>query len=135
MSLSLIPPFTEETARAKVQRGEDLWNSKDPEKVALAYTEDSVWRNRGEFFQGRDAIRAFLTKKWEEELDYKLKKELFTFEGNHIAVHFEYEWHDAQGQWYRSHGNEHWEFDDTGLMRTRDASINDEKIDASERRL
>ena len=135
MSLSLIPPFTEETARAKVQRGEDLWNSKDPEKVALAYTEDSVWRNRDAFFQGRDAIRAFLTKKWEKELDYKLKKELFTFKGNRIAVHFEYEWHDAQGQWYRSHGNEHWEFDDAGLMRTRDASINDEKIDASERRL
>ena len=135
MANPIIPPFTAETARAKVQAAEDAWNSRDPERVALAYTENSEWRNRDEFFQGRDAIRAFLTRKWAKELDYRLKKELWAFTGNRISVRFEYEWRDAAGQWFRSHGNEHWEFDPDGLMRRRDASINDYPIAEAERRL
>ncbi|MFV2179334.1 nuclear transport factor 2 family protein [Actinomadura sp. LOL_016] len=130
-----LPPFTEETARAKVQAAEDAWNTRDPDRVALAYTEDSVWRNRDEFFTGRDAIRAFLRRKWERELDYRLRKELWAHTGNRISVRFEYEWHDADGRWWRSHGNEQWEFADDGLMRRREASINDVPIDPSERRL
>lgn len=131
----LAPPFTLETARAKVQRAEDAWNSRDPERVALAYTVDSDWRNRDEFFRGRDAIVAFLRRKWDKELDYRLRKELWAFHERRISVRFEYEWHDAAGQWYRSHGNEHWEFDDAGLMRRRDASINDVAIAEADRRL
>ena len=131
----IIPPFTAETAAEKVQLAEDAWNYRDPQRVSLAYSKDSAWRNRDEFFQGREAIRAFLTRKWAKELDYKLKKELWAFTGNHISVRFEYEWHDAGGQWYRTHGNEHWEFDDDGLMRRRDMSANDISIDESERRL
>ena len=111
------PPFDEETARAKVKAAEDGWNSGDPERVALAYSEDSQWRNRTEFFQGREAIREFLRRKWSGELDYKLMKELWAHTGNHISARFEYEWHDDKGQWYRTHGNEHWEFDDDGLTR------------------
>ena len=130
-----VPPFTEETARAKVQAAEDAWNSRDPEVVAKAYTEDSDWRNRDEFFTGREAIREFLTRKWAKELDYKLMKELWAYSGNHISVRFEYEWHDASGQWYRTHGNEHWEFDENGLMRRRDMSANDIPINEAERRL
>ena len=128
------PPFNAESARAKVQAAENAWNTRDPERVALAYSEDSHWRNRDQFFQGRDAIRAFLRRKWEKELDYRLMKELWCFGENRISVRFEYEWHDLEGQWYRSHGNEHWEFDEQGLMRRRDASINDVKISESERR-
>jgi uncharacterized protein len=128
------PPFDEESARAKVKAAENAWNSRDPERVALAYTEDSRWRNRAEFFQGREAIRAFLRRKWDKELDYRLMKELWCFRDNRISVRFEYEWHDAAGQWYRSHGNEHWEFDEQGLMRRRDASINDVEIAEVERR-
>ena len=132
----IVPPFTEESARAKVQAAEDAWNTRDPERVSLAYTEDSQWRNRDEFFSGREAIVEFLGRKWARELDYKLRKELWCFTDNRISVRFEYESHDADGQWWRSHGNEHWEFDEeTGLMRRRDASINDYKIDESERRL
>jgi uncharacterized protein len=132
----ILPPFTEETARRKVQLAEDAWNSRDPERVSRAYTEDSQWRNRDEFFTGRDAIRAFLERKWQRELDYRLRKELWAFTGNHISVRFEYESRSADGQWWRSHGNEHWEFEEsTGLMRRRDASINDYRIDASERRI
>jgi uncharacterized protein len=132
----ILPPFTEESARRKVQLAEDAWNSRDPERVSRAYTEDSQWRNRDEFFTGRDAIRAFLERKWQRELDYRLRKELWAFTGNHISVRFEYESRSADGQWWRSHGNEHWEFEEsTGLMRRRDASINDYRIDASERRI
>jgi nuclear transport factor 2 (NTF2) superfamily protein len=132
----ILPPFTEESAKAKVQAAEDAWNTRDPERVALAYTEDSQWRNRDEFFQGREAIIDFLKRKWARELDYRLRKELWSFTGNRISVRFEYESHDADGQWWRSHGNEHWEFEEeTGLMRRRDASINDYKIDESERRI
>ncbi|MFD0903341.1 nuclear transport factor 2 family protein [Actinomadura sediminis] len=130
-----LPPFTEETARAKVQAAEDAWNTRDPDRVALAYTEDSVWRNRDEFFTGRDAIRDFLRRKWARELDYRLRKELWSYTGNRISVRFEYEWHDADGRWWRSHGNEQWEFADDGLMRRREASINDVPIEPSERRL
>ena len=130
-----LPPFTEESARQKVQAAEDAWNTRDPERVALAYTRDSKWRNRDEFFQGRDAIVDFLQRKWGRELDYRLKKELWCFTGNRISVRFEYESRDRDGQWWRSHGNEHWEFDDNGLMRRRDASINDYKIDPEERRI
>jgi nuclear transport factor 2 (NTF2) superfamily protein len=132
----IVPPFTEETARAKVQGAEDAWNTRDPERVSLAYTEDSQWRNRDEFFQGREAIIEFLKRKWARELDYKLRKELWCFHDNRISVRFEYESHDPDGQWWRSHGNEHWEFDEeSGLMRRRDASINDYTIDESERRI
>ncbi|RSN71609.1 nuclear transport factor 2 family protein [Actinomadura sp. WAC 06369] len=130
-----LPPFTEETARAKVRAAEDAWNTRDPERVALAYTEDSVWRNRDEFFTGRDAIKDFLRRKWERELDYRLRKELWSYTGNRISVRFEYEWHDADGRWWRSHGNEQWEFADDGLMRRREASINDVPIAAADRRL
>ena len=130
-----VPPFTEETARTKVKAAEDAWNTRDPEVVAKAYTEDSQWRNRDEFFTGREAIKEFLRRKWAKELDYKLMKELWAYTGNHISVRFEYEFHDASGQWYRAHGNEHWEFDDNGLMRRRDMSANDIPIDESDRRL
>lgn len=129
------PPFTEETARAKVQAAEDAWNSRDPERVALAYTEDSVWRNRDEFITGREEIKAFLRRKWAKELDYRLRKEMWSFTANRISVRFEYESHDPDGQWYRSYGNEQWEFDDEGLMRRREASINDVPIEAAERRV
>jgi len=130
-----LPPFTEETARAKVQAAEDAWNTRDPERVALAYTEDSEWRNRDTFVKGRDEIREFLRGKWDRELDYKLRKELWAFTDNRIAVRFEYECRDATGQWWRSYGNEMWEFDQNGLMARRYASINDLKITAEERRL
>jgi len=136
MATSLIkPPFTHETAGRKVQMAEDAWNSRDPERVSLAYSVDSHWRNRTEFLRGREEIKAFLRGKWSNELDYKLKKTLWTFSANRIAVSFEYEWHDAAGQWYRSHGSELWEFDDEGLMRERCASINDAPIPFSERRI
>ncbi len=130
-----LPPFTEATARKKVQAAEDAWNTRDPDTVAPAYSEGSEWRNRDEFFSGRDAIRAFLARKWARELDYRLKKELWAFTADHIAVRFEYESRDAEGQWWRSHGNELWEFDADGYMRRRDASINDYPIEESERRL
>eukprot|EP00245_Coleochaete_scutata_P005405 TRINITY_DN1891_c0_g1_i2.p2 TRINITY_DN1891_c0_g1~~TRINITY_DN1891_c0_g1_i2.p2 ORF type:complete len:138 (-),score=31.67 TRINITY_DN1891_c0_g1_i2:649-1062(-) len=129
------PPFTAETARLKVQVAEDAWNSRDPERVSLAYTVDSDWRNRSEFFKGREAIREFLTRKWAKELDYKLMKELWCFTDNRISVRFEYEWRDEANQWYRTHGNEHWEFDEEGLMRRRDMSANDVPILESERRI
>ena len=135
MSSPIRPPFTEETAILKVQAAEDAWNSCDPERVALAYTEDSEWRNRSEFLRGRAEIKAFLKRKWAKELDYRLKKELWAFRGNRIAVRFEYEWHDSEGHWYRSYGNEMWEFDDSGLMRKRYASINDVSIQDADRRI
>ena len=135
MSSPIRPPFTRESALAKVQAAEDGWNSRDPERVAKAYTEHSEWRNRGEFLTGRGAIRAFLTRKWDKEQEYRLKKELWSFTENRIAVRFEYEWHDAAGQWYRSYGNEMWEFDEQGLMARRYASINDATIREDERRL
>lgn len=132
----LIPPFTKDTAKAKVQAAEDAWNSKNPEKVALAYTIDSEWRNRDEFFTGRAAITEFLTKKWKNEIHYKLKKHLWSFTDNRISVRFEYEWQNANtNQWYRTHGNEHWEFDEKGLMRIRDMSANEVEIEESERNL
>ena len=130
-----FPPFTLGTARQKVQAAEDAWNSRDPQRCARAYSLDSKWRNRDEFFEGRDAIIAFLERKWARELDYKLMKELWAFHENRISVRFEYEWHDGNGQWFRSHGNEQWEFDEQGLMTRRDASINDVPIAESERRL
>ena len=130
-----FPPFDEKTAAEKVQAAEDAWNTRDPHKVALAYTEDSVWRNRDRFVTGRDAIARFLTEKWERELDYALRKELWSFHGNRIAVRFQYESHDAAGQWWRSYGNELWEFTEDGLMRRREASINDVAIDESDRRI
>jgi uncharacterized protein len=129
-----LPPFTLVSATEKVQKAEDAWNSRDPDRCAAAYTEDSVWRNRSEFFSGREAIRAFLRRKWEKELDYRLRKELWAFTGNRISVRFEYEWHDAAGAWWRSHGNEQWEFDERGLMRRREASINDVSIAEADRR-
>ena len=131
----IIPPFTAESAAAKVQMAEDAWNSKDPERVAMAYSPDSEWRNRTEFLCGREQIKAFLRRKWATELDYRLKKTLWGFRENRIAVSFEYEWHDKRGQWYRSYGNELWEFDEQGLMRRRLASINDAEITQDERRL
>ena len=131
----IVPPFTAVTAAAKVQAAEDAWNSRDPAKVALAYSPDSEWRNRTTFLKGRDQIRAFLSEKWAAELDYRLKKELWAFNENRIAVRFEYEWHDGSGQWFRSHGNELWEFDEDGLMQRRYASINDAPIDTADRRL
>jgi uncharacterized protein len=132
----ILPPFDEESARAKVQLAEDAWNSRDPQRVSLAYTEDSEWRNRDEFVNGRAEIVAFLERKWARELDYKLKKELWCFADNRIAVRFEYESHDPSGQWWRSFGNEMWEFDrESGLMRRRFASINDLRIDEGDRRL
>ena len=130
-----VPPFTEQTARQKVQSAEDAWNSRDPERVALAYTVYSEWRNRDEFFKGRDAIVEFLRRKWSRALDYRLRKELWCFTGNRISVRFEYESCDTDGRWWRSHGNEHWEFDERGLMRRRDASINDYRIEEHERRV
>lgn len=133
MSRPPLPPFTAETAAAKVQMAEDGWNSRDPERVALAYTPDSVWRNRGEFFTGRAEIRAFLTRKWAKEHEYALRKQLWAFTDDRIAVRFQYEWHDESGQWWRSHGNELWEFDADGLMARREASINDVTIARSER--
>ncbi|MGW5731706.1 MULTISPECIES: nuclear transport factor 2 family protein [Streptomyces] len=129
-----VPPFTRETAAEKVRLAEDGWNSRDPEKVALAYSADSRWRNRAEFVTGRDAIVAFLSRKWVRELDYRLIKELWAHDGHRIAVRFAYEWHDDSGHWYRSYGNENWEFDDDGLMRARHASINDVPIEESDRK-
>lgn len=131
----IAPPFTAETAAAKVQAAEDAWNTRDPERVALAYTPDSDWRNRASFLNGRDEIRAFLAEKWSRENDYRLRKALWAYTDNRIAVRFEYEWHDDEGQWFRSHGNEMWEFDDDGLMQKRFASINDEPIAEQDRRL
>jgi len=130
-----LPPFTLETARQKVQGAEDAWNTRDAERVAGAYSVDTVWRNRDEFVEGRDAVIAFLTRKWERELDYALRKELWAFTDNRIAVHYQYESHDASGQWWRSYGNELWEFAEDGLMRRRESSINDVAIDESERRI
>jgi nuclear transport factor 2 (NTF2) superfamily protein len=129
-----LPPFTLETAKAKVQAAEDAWNTRDSERVALAYTEDSQWRNQAEFFQGRDNIREFLNRKWNTELDYRLKKELWSFTDNRISVKFEYEYHNDSGQWYRAYGNEQWEFAPNGLMQRREASINDLPIQESERK-
>ena len=129
-----LPPFTPETAAVKARAAEDAWNSRDPARVSLAYTADSVWRNRSEFFQGRDAIKMFLTRKWAKELDYRLIKGLWTCGGNRIAVRFAYEWHDDSGNWFRSYGNENWEFDENGLMRRRIASINDLPIMAADRK-
>jgi len=129
-----FPPFTRETASEKARLAEDGWNSRDPEKVALAYTVNSRWRNRAEFVTGRDEIIAFLTRKWRRELDYRLIKELWALDGNHIAVRFAYECHDDSGNWFRSYGNENWEFEDSGLMSRRHASINDLPIRESERR-
>ncbi|MBN1239932.1 MAG: nuclear transport factor 2 family protein [Gammaproteobacteria bacterium] len=131
---SPVPPFTEETARQKVKAAEDAWNTKDPERVARAYTEDSVWRNRDEFIRGRAEIEAFLRRKWSRELEYRLRKSLWAFDDRRIAVRFQYEWKDAAGRWFRSYGNELWEFDDAGLMRRREASINDVPIEESDRR-
>lgn len=129
-----LPPFDAVTAAQKVRLAEDAWNSRDPQRVSLAYTMDSVWRNRAEFLAGREAIVQFLTRKWNRELDYRLIKELWAFHGNRIAVRFAYEWHDDSGQWFRSYGNENWEFDELGLMRRRIASINDLPIRAEERK-
>ena len=120
-----FPPFTAETAAQKARMAEDAWNTREPDRVALAYSVDSIWRNRSEFLQGRDAIEAFLKRKWLHELDYRLIKEVWAFQGNRIAVRFAYEWHDHGGQWYRSYGNENWEFNESGLMQRRIASIND----------
>ena len=130
-----FPPFTQATALQKVQTAEDAWNTKDAEKVCLAYTPDSVWRNRNEFISGRDQIKKFLERKWETEREYRLKKWLWAFHGNRISAKFEYEWHDQQKQWHRSYGNEQWEFAPNGLMQVREASINDIQILESERRL
>ena len=130
----IVPPFTRESAIRKVRGAEDGWNSRDPGRVSLVYTVDSVWRNRSEFFTGREAIVDFLTRKWEKELDYRLIKELWAFGGDRIAVRFAYESHDAAGQWFRSYGNENWEFDSDGLMHHRHASINDLAIKESERK-
>ncbi|GGC69785.1 nuclear transport factor 2 family protein [Chelatococcus reniformis] len=132
--MALTPPFTRDTAIAKVRMAEDGWNSRDPERVALVYTQDSRWRNRAEFPVGRQQIVAFLTRKWARELDYRLIKELWAFDGNRIAVRFAYEWHDDSGQWFRSYGNENWEFAPDGLMQRRFASINDLPIKEAERK-
>ena len=130
-----LPPFTFETAAQKVQMAENAWNTKDPEKVCLAYTLDTEWRNRDLFINGREEVKTFLKAKWEKELNYRLKKELWAFTGNRIAVRFEYEWHNAAGMWFRSYGNENWEFADDGLMHKRFASINDIAISEKDRRL
>jgi nuclear transport factor 2 (NTF2) superfamily protein len=130
-----LPPFTAETAAQKTQAAEDAWNSRDPQRVSLAYSEDSVWRNRDQFVRGREEIVAFLTQKWERELDYALRKNMWAFAGNRIGVRFQYESYDADGVWWRSYGNELWEFDDSGLMVRREASINDVRIEESERRI
>ena len=129
-----LPPFNAETAAQKARMAEDAWNSRDPARVALAYTEGSKWRNRAEFFEGRAAIEVFLTRKWQRELDYRLIKEVWAFTENRIAVRFAYEWHDDSGNWFRSHGNEQWEFDAHGLMQRREASINDVRIGEGERK-
>jgi nuclear transport factor 2 (NTF2) superfamily protein len=129
-----LPPFTLETATRKVQAAEDAWNTRDPVRVSLAYTPDTEWRNRADFVNGREQVVEFLTRKWEREHDYRLKKQLWAFTENRIAVRFEYEWHDAPGQWFRSHGNENWEFAENGLMQRRFASINDQPIAESERK-
>ena len=130
-----LPPFTVETATQKVQLAEDAWNSQDPQRIALAYTVDTEWRNRSAFINGRDEVIKFLTEKWKKELSYKLKKELWAFTENKIAVRFEYEYHDHSGQWFRAYGNENWEFDENGLMKKRFASINDLAINERDRRL
>lgn len=130
-----LPPFNEETAIQKIQMAEDAWNSKDPIRISKAYTLDTEWRNRNQFINGRKEVQDFLADKWKNELDYKLKKQLWTFNDNRIAVRFEYEYRDKNGQWYRAYGNENWEFDDNGLMQKRFASINDLKIKETERRL
>jgi nuclear transport factor 2 (NTF2) superfamily protein len=129
-----LPPYTPETAAQKTRMAEDAWNTRDPERVAASYTEDSRWRNRAEFFSGREAIVAFLRRKWARELDYRLIKEVWAHHGDRIAVRFAYEWHDDSGHWYRSHGNEQWEFDSAGLMRRREASINDVPIAEADRK-
>ena len=129
-----LPPFTLETALQKVQMAEDAWNTRDPQRVALAYTVDTEWRNRDQFVNGRQEVVAFLAKKWEKELDYKLKKELWAYTDNRISVRFEYEWHDMDGNWFRSYGNEQWEFDANGLMQRRYASINDLGIEEKDRK-
>ena len=133
MSRPPLPPFNLETAQRKARLAEDAWNTRDPQRVALAYTEDSRWRNRAEFFAGRAAIEAFLTRKWQRELDYRLIKEVWAFTEHRIAVRFAYEWHDDSQNWYRSYGNEQWEFDEAGLMRRREASINDLVISEAQR--
>ncbi|GAA4074402.1 nuclear transport factor 2 family protein [Nonomuraea soli] len=133
MSRPPLPPFTAATAAQKVQLAEDAWNSRDPERVALAYTPDSVWRNRDEFFTGREEIKEFLARKWAKENGYALRKQLWAYTEDRIAVRFQYEWHDESGQWWRSHGNELWEFTPDGLMARREASINDVPIDESDR--
>ncbi len=130
-----LPPFTLETAQMKVLAAENAWNTKDPERVAGAYTADTVWRNRSEHVVGREQVKAFLTRKWERELDYVLRKSLWAYAGNRIAVRFQYEWHDETGQWFRSYGNENWEFDELGYMARREASINDVPIAEGERRI
>ena len=130
-----LPPFDQETAPIKVRAAEDAWNSRDPQRVAGAYTEDSVWRNRVEFLRGREEIIKFLERKWEREQEYALRKELWGFRENRIAVRFQYEWHDDESRWWRSYGNELWEFDESGLMRRREASINDRSISEGERRI
>ncbi len=136
MTQKIVPPFNAETALAKVKAAEDAWNSRDPERVALAYSENSDWRNRDQFFKGRDAIKSFLAKKWQKELHYKLSKELWAYTGNHISVRFEYEWQNADSKkWFRTHGNEQWGFDDDGLMRRRYASANDIEITRDQLRL
>ncbi|WP_431123870.1 DUF1348 family protein [Variovorax paradoxus] len=129
-----LPPFTLESATKKVQAAEDAWNTRDPVRVSLAYTPDTEWRNRADFVNGREQVVEFLTRKWEREHDYRLKKQLWAFMDNRIAVRFEYEWHDEAGQWFRSHGNENWEFAENGLMQRRFASINDQPIEESERK-
>lgn len=131
----LLPPFTRESALAKVRAAEDAWNSRDPDRVSLAYTEDSIWRNRSAFLRGREAIRSFLSRKWAIERDYRLVKELWAFDEDRLAVRFQYEYRDADGQWFRAHGNELWEFDSRGLMRRREASINDVAIAEVARKL
>ena len=130
-----VPPFDEASARQKVQAAEDAWNTRDPERVAAAYTPDTRWRNRDEFLEGRDEVVAFLRRKWEREQGYVLRKSLWAFSDDRIAVRFQYEWHDADGQWWRSYGNEHWEFDAEGYMRRREASIDDVRIEESQRRI
>ena len=133
MTHSLVPPFTHESAVRRVRLAEDAWNSRDPKRVSMAYSPNSRWRNRTEFFEGRDSIRAFLRRKWDKELDYRLIKELWAFSGERIAVRFQYEWRDHSGSWYRAYGNENWEFDEQGLMRWRQASINDMPIQEADR--
>lgn len=135
IQLHPLPPFNEETAIQKIQKAEDAWNSKDPIQISKAYTLDTEWRNRNQFINGRKEVQDFLADKWKNELDYKLKKQLWTFNDNRIAVRFEYEYRDKNGQWYRAYGNENWEFDENGLMKKRFASINDLKIKETERRL